>query len=141
MNLFDNRVVRAVLGLIVLAILGLVVRGYINDYRDESSGEGVGSTTPAESTVTAPPQAQGEEPASAESPSTESAESSDVVLVLIDGLNLRREARGDSGTLGGLEEGDRLKLVGRTEGWYEVETTEGTRGFVSANPSYVRIEE
>lgn len=137
----EARVARAIGGIVVFVVLAWVVGGYIGEYRDSTGG---GEAAPAESaTTTAPPaETGGEQPESEPtSPAEDSATGKGSVIVLIDGLNLRREAKTDSPTLGGLKEGDRLTLIGQVEGWYEVETANGSRGWVSANPAYVKTEE
>ena len=135
----ETKVVRAIAGIVVLLVLAWIVNGYIGEYRESSGSE---EPAPQESTATAPPEETGGEPADpGRTPSAEPASSNGSVIVLIDGLNLRKEAKTDSPTLGGLKEGDKLTLIGQTEGWYEVQTSDGSRGWVSANPSYVKIEE
>ena len=137
----EAKVIKAIVGLAVLLILALVVSGYFSEYR-EANGGGEDASQ-AETTPTTPPAEQGgEQPEGEQTPSAVPASGKkDMVVVLIDGLNLRKEARTDSPTLGGLDEGDKLTLIGQTEGWYEVQTADGSRGWVSANPAYVRIEE
>lgn len=135
----DARVAKAIAGIVVLVVLAWIVNGYIGEYR-ESSGSGE-PTSRDSATPTAPPaETGGEQPESdPASPAQDSGVGS--VTVLIDGLNLRKEAKTDSPTLGGLKEGDKLTLIGQADGWYEVQTTDGSRGWVSANPAYAKAEE
>lgn len=136
----ETRVARAIAGVVVLLALAWIVNGYIGEYRESSGGE---EPAPQDTTTTsAPPAETGGEPSDSEpTPSAAPASNKGSVVVLIDGLNLRKEPKTDSPTLGGLKEGDKLILIGQAEGWYEVQTTDGSRGWVSANPSYVKTEE
>lgn len=137
----EAKVIKAIVGLAVLLILAFVVSGYFRDYR-EANGGGDATSRSGTTPTTLPAEQGGELPEGVQTPSAAPASGNKgMVVVLIDGLNLRKEARTDSPALGGLGEGDKLTLIGQTEGWYEVQTAEGSRGWVSANPAYVRIEE
>lgn len=136
----EAKIARAIIGIIVLMGLAWLVNGYVGEYRESSGGS---EPTAADSaTASAPPSDEGGvESESEQTPSADPVAGQGFVVVQIDGLNLRKEAKADSPTLGGLEEGDKLTLISQTEGWYEVQTASGSRGWVSANPSYVKIEE
>ena len=140
MKLRELRLIRAIVGLVVLVVLALTVNGYFREYRD-SDGGGEAQDQPVSTPTTPSAEQGGEQSAEGQSQPATPAVGNRRVVVLIDGLNLRKEAKADSPTLGGLGKGDKLTLIGQTEGWYEVQTADGSRGWVSANPSYVRIEE
>ncbi|MEW6189317.1 MAG: SH3 domain-containing protein [Actinomycetota bacterium] len=62
------------------------------------------------------------------------------IKVIVDGLNLRSSPEKAPGNvIGVLRKGRGLKVVSKSDGWYEVVTPDGKRGYVSAHPRYVRI--
>ncbi len=60
--------------------------------------------------------------------------------MLVDGLNLREEPSGTAKTLQGLDKGEKVVVVKQEGKWYEVKTAKGKTGWISASPSYSRLE-
>ncbi len=138
MNFLENRIVRALLGLSAVALLTFVVSGYFSDYRAASSGDNKRGEASEDTTATPPIDEVGEET----DPVVEepAAPQPKTLTVLIDGLNLRKEPRRESKSLQGLGKGDTLTVISETDEWLEVETQDGKRGWISANPAYTKIK-
>ena len=128
MNDPTKRLVRSLIGIIVMVILLIVVNNWWGDYKDAASRL---PDAPATSTVDATKTA----PATG-SPSV----ARKTVLVLIDGLNFRKKPETGSATIRGLKKGEKLTLVKAQEDWYQVRDSDGAVGWVAAKPQYVRLE-
>ena len=107
MNDPTKRLVRSLVGIIVMVILLIVVNNWWGDYKDAASRL---PDAPATSTVDATNTA----PATG-SPSV----AKKTVLVLIDGLNFRKKPETGSATIRGLKKGEKLTLVKAQEDWYQ----------------------
>lgn len=140
MRLGPDRLVRAGVGLAVLLVLALTVRGWWSDYREaaEQNGRASAETSASAEPTDSPTAAEGEEQPT--TPSAEPAATVETVIVLIDGLNFRSAPRDDATPMRGLDKGERLRLLGERDGWYEVRDSDGQTGWVSANPSYTKTE-
>lgn len=132
-----GRIARGVFGVVVLILLVVLVNGWWGEYR-----RGDAPVAPeAESTAT--PEAEAEEPASeaegepAEEPSEPSAQT---VVVLIEGLNFRKEPSREGELIRGLGRGTRLEYVEKIDGWYRVRDESGVEGYVSASPQYTELQ-
>ncbi len=59
-------------------------------------------------------------------------------IVTAEELNLREKASADSDRIGSLYENDRVEILARSNGFYQVKTSDGETGFVSQE--YIQIE-
>lgn len=130
------RAVRAAVGVAVLIILVVVVNGWWGDYRSGGSG----SVGGGETTQTAEPPAS-EEPEAPADPGTDEPESAQpTVVVLIEGLNFRREPSREGELIRGLSRGTRLTLLETDGGWHHVRDNAGVEGYVSASEQYTEVQ-
>ncbi len=139
LRLTPSIAVRTLAGVVVLAIIFFTVMGWWGDYRaavapEDSSKESTAAPEPgSEETKTegseAAPEAEAEAQGSGQS-----------VVVLVDGLNFRREAARDSELIRGLTEGSKLAHIATENGWYKVKDADGTVGYISASTQYSRLE-
>ena len=119
------RLVKGILGVIVVVILFITVSNWWGDYKREAARQpGKVSTSTVESTKTS---------------GASNASTASVVVVLIDGLNFRKKPAADAATIRGLKKGEKLTLVSTTADWYQVKDSKGTVGYVAAKPQYVRV--
>ncbi len=130
--------IRATIGVIALLSLLLVVNSWISDYR----GSAEGPQTSGEATATpdgdeAAAEGEPEEPGE---PETESA-GQGTVVVIIEGLNFRREPARDGELIRGLRLNDELTHLGTVDGWYHVRDGDGVEGYVSTNSQYTELRE
>ena len=119
------RLVKGILGVIVVVILFITVSNWWGDYKREAARQpGKVSTSTVESTKTS---------------GASNASTASVVVVLIDGLNFRKKPAADAATIRGLKKSEKLTLVSTTADWYQVKDSKGTVGYVAAKPQYVRV--
>lgn len=137
---------KAAAGVLVLVYLLVRVIGFMGDYREAVSQEpasGIETTETVEATGTA---GQGAEEGSASadeslrtSEGEDASESSQYVVVKIEGLNFRSDASSNSDVIRTLPKGTKLTLLGQRNGWYQVRDEEGVTGWVSASTQYVEV--
>lgn len=133
MSTMGMRVLKGLVGLVLLAIVLYVASGYLREYRS-ASAKGAGLSS--ESTVTAgSPSDDGEG-----SGDVSSVPTGDHLIVTIEGLNLREKPDRTATSLQGLEEGARLAVLGKQGDWYQVQAADGAHGWVTDNPSYTKLE-
>jgi len=131
------KLVRVILALVALAFLLLTVRGWWTEY--ESASQGTGSTAvPAETSAT--PEPTPVTPAPEVTLPQEPVEDVQVLVVLTDGLNFREGPDNDSIAIRGLDKGEKVTVVKKDDGWYQVTTDQGETGWITDNPSYTRTE-
>lgn len=119
-----GRWAKGAVGLIVLIALFVVVLTWIGDYRAAQSLSSTNTETTA--TVT------GAENATAQP------EAAQVLVVQVQGLNLRQEPSGTSRAHRGLAKGERVVLISQEGEWYKVRDSAGTVGYITANPAYTK---
>lgn len=125
-------IAKGIVGLAVLSIIGMVVWGWLGEYR-QTGTEGVGAETTSSAEATA---GAGAEQTASPAPVS----STKTIVILIEGLNMRKEPATDSPRIRGLKKGDRVTLI-KTEGsWHQVKDAAGNTGWISANPQYSKIE-
>lgn len=122
--------------LVALLVTVLVMYAGYRSAKTGSPAEGKKGSGTAESTATASPDAETEQPDA--EPETLAVS---YVVVQIDGLNFRREPSQDALTFGGLKKGQRLVLITTAKDWYQVKDDKGRIGWVSSKPGYVEIEQ
>ncbi len=130
-----SRIGRAVAGIAVLLVLVMLVNGWWRDYRGDAP-----PVAPVEET-TPTPDGVAEEPEDETDEAPDEAESAGTVVVLIEGLNFRREPSRDGELIRGFGRGTRLEYLDTVEGWYHVRDEQGVEGYVSASPQYTELEE
>jgi hypothetical protein len=120
----------------VLIILVVLVNGWWGEYR-----RGDAPVSPAEATST--PEPGTEQPAAeGEEPEEETPEASGgTVIVLIEGLNFRKEASREGELIRGLTRGTRLEHIETLDGWYRVKDDSGVEGYVSSSPQYTELQQ
>lgn len=72
--------------------------------------------------------------------STEMSPAADTAVVVIGGLNFRKSPERGSVIIRPLLLGERLEIVGRSDGWLRVRDTTGLVGWVTSSKRYIRIE-
>ncbi len=135
-----GRVARGAAGVVVLILLVVLVNGWWREYR---RGDAPVAPQP-EATSTPEPAPESEEPAGegGGEPADEGAEPSGAtVVVLIEGLNFRKEPSREGELIRGLNRGTELVYLETVDGWYRVRTEDGTEGFVSASPQYTEVRQ
>lgn len=136
MNTNVAKILRAVVGAVILVVLVLVVNSWWGEYRELSgSGQTADSETTATAEVSAPE--NGEAATETAGQPTEATKS---VVVLIDGLNFREEPSAQANVIRGLAEGEKLVLIATKDGWYQVEDQKGIKGWISDKSSYTKME-
>lgn len=132
MKLDVKNIAKGIAGLAVLVIIGMVVWGWLGQYRQAGTEGAVANTTStAEPTATA---GSGQTASPTPSPAAKT------IVILIEGLNMRKEPSADSARIRGLKKGDRVTLI-KTEGsWHQVKDDAGNVGWISANPQYSKVE-
>lgn len=126
-----GRIARAALGVVVLLALVFLVNGWWSDYR-----RGEAPVVPVAETTPTPDGAAAEESAD-EPPVATSA----TVVVLIEGLNFRKEPSREGELIRGLGRGTRLQHLGTSDGWHHVRDDNGVEGYVSASPQYTEVQQ
>ncbi len=118
--------IKGVIGVVVVVVLLIVVANWWGDYQRAASKEPAKTaTSTVESTKT----------------TETTATAATTVVVLIDGLNFRKQPQADAATIRGLKKGEKLVLVKSQADWYQVKDSKGVVGFVAAKPQYVRLGE
>jgi hypothetical protein len=134
-----GRIARAVLGVFVLVGLVFLVNSWWGDYRRGDSPAVVTETTATPDGATDAPAESGEE--SAEESAEEPATSGGTVIVLIEGLNFRREPSREGELIRGLSRGTRLEHLGTADAWHHVRDDAGVEGYVSASEQYTEVQQ
>lgn len=134
MNRQVTQMVRAVIAVIVLIVVVLTVMRWWREYKEAPSL----SATPPETTITV---SQPDKEANAQAGQVSNIKrGTDLLVVQIDGLNLREKPESNAKPIRGLNEGERLTLQKADGAWFRVETSEGDEGWITSNPSYSKIE-
>ncbi|MBS3957212.1 MAG: SH3 domain-containing protein [Clostridiales bacterium] len=138
-----SRPVRTVLGLIGMLIIASLAWNWWGEYREaRDAGPEGGETTE----TAAPAEADGDGAQAGEdggdgaqaSPPTPDASGKSVV-VLIEGLNFRRQPSREGELIGGLSRGTELEHLGTADGWHRVRDRNGVEGYVSASEQYTEV--
>lgn len=118
-----GKVARALAGLAVLLILVVTVNGWWADYKKSAlSRSSVEASATVDATNTAAPTDTGK-----------------TVLVLVDGLNFRKDPDATGATIRGLKKGEKFILVAESGSWLQIKDASGRTGWVNNNPQYIRI--
>ncbi len=128
-----GKIVRAVLGLAVVGVLVFVLRGYWTEYKAAAPSKTAETTASVDASG-----APGTKPAEP-SPADQLAQNA-TVLVIIEGLNFRKQPDATGESIRGLKKGERLILVSTNNTWLQVQDTSGNVGWITNNPQYVKIE-
>jgi hypothetical protein len=130
-----GRIARAVLGVVVLVGLVFLVNSWWGDYRRGDAPAVVTETTATPDGAADAPAESGEE--SAEEPAAGGA----TVIVLIEGLNFRKEPSREGELIRGLSRGTRLEHLGTADAWHHVRDDAGVEGYVSASEQYTEVQQ
>lgn len=121
---------------LLLVLVSWIALGFYGNYRQDvrdSRATGSQETTATEDSGTATDAAapaEGEGTAATEGP---------MVVVLIDGLNLRTKPQTSAAVIKKLDKDARLTLIEQSEGWYHVRDSVGDEGFVAAGGQYTKL--
>jgi uncharacterized protein YgiM (DUF1202 family) len=128
MNASVLKILKAVAGLVVVAVIFFTVRGWWTEYQ---AAQDRAPKTPPVSTQTADSKSgQGLEAVPAEG----------TLIVLTDGLNLRDKPAIDGVQIRSLDQKEKLTLVKKQGDWYFVKTSKDEEGWISANKSYTKLQ-
>lgn len=127
MNQQILKMVRALVGIVVLLYLFFTIRGWWTEYKVAPKPSGLS----VETTDTA----NGESGEGAPGVPAEG-----TLVVQIAGLNLRDKPAIDGAQIRGLEKNEKLSLIKRQGDWYYVSTTKDEEGWISANKSYTNLQ-
>jgi uncharacterized protein YgiM (DUF1202 family) len=141
--------VRAAIAVALLLVVVLRVNSIYSGYREaqleQTAAESEETTGSAETTASAEVTETAADEQAKDTASDADKETTGtptrVVVVVQNGLNLRSAADLSSPVLDTLPRDTRLPLIGEENGWYKVETPDGTVGYVSSSEQYVRVEE
>jgi len=120
------RFLKAIAGLAVVLVLLVTVMNWWGDYRKAASSVASNATT---STADA-----------SSNDATDTAANQGTAVVLIEGLNFRKEPDTGSVTIRGLKKGEKLVVVASKPDWYQVKDSKNAVGWIAAKSQYVRIE-
>lgn len=140
------RYVRAVLGIVVLVFLGFTLKGWWGEYETQKAAqaaqEEASATIDASGTVDASGTASSGSKAKTlgYTPATITS-GTRVIVVLIDGLNLREKPESDAKALRPLKKDESLTVISERPGWYEARDSEDVQGWVSSNPAYTKVQD
>ena len=134
------RVLRAVGPWVALGLIGILVLGYLGEYRSAMRGDDRRPSTSQDGTATPEPEDEGSvdstDASAGEAPAT-----GRFVRVLTEGLNLRAEPMTSAAVVKTLTAGQRLTLLEEGSGWYHVRDDVGDEGWVAAGGRYTEIVE
>jgi uncharacterized protein YgiM (DUF1202 family) len=119
-----GRLVKAVLGIIMVLIVASVVYNWWGDYKSASVAA-VGATT-----QTVNP--DGSQIATGTSGTTYG-------IIRIDGVNFRQSPATNAKLIHGLKKGDKVLVLAKEGQWYKVKDTKGKTGWVTASTDYVAL--
>jgi len=120
------RLVKGAIGLIIVIVLAMMVFNWWGDYKTAASKLPSKATT---GTVDASGTASGS-----------SASTTTVGVVLIEGLNFRKQPDSAADTLRGFKKGEKVTIIRKKGEWYMVKDSKGVTGWVAAKPQYVKVE-
>jgi uncharacterized protein YgiM (DUF1202 family) len=137
-----GKIFRGVAALAVLAILCLVVWNWYGDFKRAPKNTAE-TTSTAEPSATPSPDKQGSGAGAAggDAPASQAEQTQPTTIVtLIDGVNFRPKPDSTAKALRGLNKGETLTLIAKQGDWYHVTTSDGTDGYVTANPQYTTVQ-
>jgi uncharacterized protein YgiM (DUF1202 family) len=123
------RLVKAVVGLVIVLVLLIMVSNWWGDYKSAASQL---PSKPSTGTVDASGTA-----GSKDGTATGSAKTG---VVLIEGLNFRAKPDATMDSIRGLKKGEKVTIIAIKGDWYQVKDSKGVDGWIAAKSQYVRIE-
>jgi len=128
------RRLRAVFGVLVLIVVTAIILTWIGDFREAQRGGGtLRDTTESSDLPTEPAGPNGAQ-------SDNSAQQSQTLIVIVDGLNLRAGPDRGTRSLKVLSDGTELRILQKDGQSYKVEHPDGVTGYVMGNDEYVRAD-
>lgn len=116
------KILRAVIGLIVVFAIAMVAYNMYSDYRSAPRPASSGTTTASA-------------PASVVTSGTAM-----VGTARIDGVNFRVNPASNAKLIRGLKKGEKFTIIAKDGQWYKVKDSKGTLGWVTANTDYVAVQ-
>jgi len=117
------KVVRAVIGIVVVFALGVVVMNQWNDFKTARSNMPATPTTSAGDTS-----------------STATSTVLGVGVAKINGVNFRVKPSSSAALIRGLKKGEKVTILLKDGQWYRVKDSKGKLGWVTANGDYVALQ-
>lgn len=138
-NIPWTKAAKAAAGGLLLFVLLITVSRWWGDYKYASETAKLAAIA---SDVTSSTASSDKKPVKSDSKSAESKTKSDkkYVIVVRDRLNFRYEPNNLSKTHGVLRKDQKMVLIKKENGWYQVEDDKGVRGWVSASPEYTKLQ-
>jgi SH3-like domain-containing protein len=119
------KVIRAVVGVVVVVALGIVVMNYYNDFKA------------ARASAPAMPSLLGTTQTTASASATTTL---GVGVARIDGVNFRVKPASSAKLIRGLKKGEKVTVLLKDGQWYQVKDSKGKIGWVTSNADYVALE-
>lgn len=142
MNPTVLRIVKAAVGTIVLIALLVTVNRWWAEYQDRSAPAKPAtkveeSASKGEEQTPAAPESEAQPPTETK---TEAPAKTRVVVVKTDGLNFRKEPSQDANVIRGLDKGEKLTYLREDGGWFQVQDSEGVKGWISSKSQYAELQ-
>ncbi len=133
---------RPVAAVVVLVVVLMMALSVVGRYRDARSSEDVPDAAPSVESTQSAPATESVDSTAVSEPETSAEEPSDgqTVVVLVEGLNMRKGPGTDTVVIKRLPLDSRLTLLEEGEGWYRVRDSEGDEGWVAAGGQYTKTE-
>ena len=114
-----SKVIRGLLGIAVIGLILVMLNGWWSEYRvaAKSAGSVSATSSPLPATAVTPVKA----------------------TVLIDGLNLRQSPQVTAVSIRGLKKGQTVVVLNTSGSWMQVRDADGTTGWVTDNPQYIKV--
>lgn len=118
------KVIRAVVGLLVVLVIGFIVMNWWADYRSASTAASNAAATaqPSNESTTAPAVLSG------------------IGIARIDGVNFRAKPASNAKLIRALKKGEKVTVILKDGQWYKVKDSGGKVGWVTANADYVTVQ-
>lgn len=137
-----KKVIRGVIGIVVVFALFFLVLNWVGDYRSASKKPVVpAKNTSSKTSTSTDADGKGSTPQEAvveEQPADGGDTAIGALIVEVDGLNFRKQPSGDSPAVRGLKKGERVDILEDLGDWYKVRDGNGEVGYITSNQSYTR---
>ena len=136
--------VRVIVGVIIAVIVFSVFVNIVGDYQTAKRAQKRTDVSQPETGPASSVTQTGRPPATAPTSTTAStgspaASKTKVVLVVVDGVNLRNGPSTTADVIRALKKNERLTYYAAKNGYYQVGDKSGPKGWVSANKDYTRL--
>ena len=127
------RLMKGVLGLVVVAALFMIVVNWVGDYRATSGTASQDDPGDHGDVYDHRQEPRRRRPLPAKPTAAEK-----VLIVQVQGLNFRQKPSGTARAFRGLAQNERVVLVSQEGAWYKVRDSSGTVGYITSNPAYTK---